>query len=74
MTSKETLLALLDSLTPEDITLMLSLLETRREEAREGQIGHNALLVFTYCLFTRVIIITSHIYFTTALVNIQYFF
>ena len=32
------------------------------------------LLVFTYCLFTRVIIITSHIYFTTALVNIQYFF
>ena len=34
MTSKETLLALLDSLTPEDITLMLSLLETRREEAR----------------------------------------
>ena len=34
MTSKETLLVLLDSLTPEDITLMLSLLETRREEAR----------------------------------------
>ena len=34
MTSKETLLALLDSLTPEDITLMLSLLETRREEAQ----------------------------------------
>ena len=34
MTSKETLLALLNSLTPEDITLMLSLHETRREEAQ----------------------------------------
>ena len=34
MTSKDTLLALLDSLTPEDITLMLSLLETQREETQ----------------------------------------
>ena len=34
MTSKETLLAMLDSLTPEDITLMLSLLGKRPEEAQ----------------------------------------